>query len=187
MTRRKLGNPFKASERLVEKRMLQAFKDSLGEDETAKAQRPASPAMQERLDQQAHDWLVRQPRILNGLDDFNEVEGLALSNDTKGMAKFLRKRASEAAKAQLTYWKKFFRLQRQGKGRPEGQARWVTVAVSMRAYGRSWDEIAQNCLPQKWQQDPYDAKHIVRKAVRDYCRRTGIPPSLGVGENPPVS
>lgn len=181
MARRKLGNPFKANERLVEKRMLQAFKDSLGADETAKAPRPASPTMQERFDLQAQGYLERQPRILKGLDDFKEVERLALSEDTKGMAKFLRKRANEAAKAQLTHWKKFFRLQRQGKGRPDGQTRWVTVAVSMRAHGQSWNEVAQNCRPEKWQEDPYNAKHIVRKAVRDYCRRTGIPPALGGG------
>lgn len=178
MARRKPGNLFKANERLVEKGMLQTFKDSLRADE---APRPASATMQERLDQQGTEWLERQPRILKGLDDFKEVERLAQAKDTKGIRKFLRKRASEAANAQLTYWKKFFRLQRQGKGRPEGQAPWVTVAVSMRAHGRSWNEIAQNCRPEQWQQDPYDAKHIVRKAVRDYCRRIGIPPSLGSG------
>lgn len=175
MARRKLSNPFKANERLVEKRILRAFKDSLATAETPIAKLPPSPTMQERLDRQATDWLQRQPRILSGLDDFQELERLAVSKDEKGMLQFLRRQARKAVQAQLTYWKKFFRLQRQKRGRPPEQARWVTVAVSMRAQGRSWNEIAQNCLPEKWQQDHYDAKHIVCKAVRDYCRRTGIP------------
>ena len=182
MGKRKQSHPFKANDALRQKAILQSLKERHGQLKSPVADPPASCTMQERLDQQATDWLNGQPRILNGLDDFKTLEKLALAKDEKGMTKFLRERARKAVQAQLTYWKKFFRLQHQKPGRPPGDG-WIATAASMRTHGKSWNWIAQACLPQERELDPYNTKHRVRKAVRDYCRRTGIPLPPGGGRN----
>jgi hypothetical protein len=166
---RKPSNPLKPND---------ALPQALREGETATVERPASPSatMQERLDQQATDWLNGQPRILKGLDDFGALERLALAKDEKGMMQFLRKRAREAAKEQLTYWKKFFKLQRPERGRPPEA--WVEDGASMRTNGKSWDWIAQNLFPEESKQDSYPyypTRDRVRKAVTEYCHKVGIP------------
>jgi hypothetical protein len=134
--------------------------------------------MQERFDQQAIDWLDSQPRILNGLNDFRSLERLALTKDVKGMKALLNAQARRAAQAQLIYWKKFFKLQRQSRGRPPKP--WIETAASMRYHGKSWKWIAE------WRKSNGDlaaTKDSVCKAVKDYCRRTGIPLARGTGRN----
>lgn len=125
--------------------------------------------------------LEAQPRILNGLVDFRRVERLALRRDLKGLRKFVARRASECVREHLTYWKKFFRLQRQGRGRPPES--WIETAASMKTHGKSWSWIAKTLDESGYSLDPEATTDRVRKNVNNYAKRTGIPLAPAPGKN----
>jgi len=139
------------------------------------------PTLQERIDAQAMEWLERQPRILNGSGDFREIEQLALQKDLKGMKAFISRRARDARDAHLTYWKKFFRLQRQSPGRPPEPE--IEKAASMRTHGLTYPEIAQRIVPDEYKRSPEEAANRIRKDVENYCRKARIPVPRRTGKN----
>lgn len=143
--------------------------------------RPRTPTMQERIDAQATEWLARQPQILNGLRDVREVERLALHKDLKALKAFISQRARDARDAQLTYWKKFFRLQRQSRGRPPEPE--IETAASMRTHGLSYPDIAQRLDPRGYNRYPTETTNRIRKNVENYCRKAHIPLPHTKGKN----